>query len=218
MLHVHLTVAYRSTNAITSLAQFFAKLDSIPAEQLGSDVEGRKPVVFDVGKDEVQFKKALERCHELMGNNVTLLYEGPGTNLPGSMVDNCKSYGKTFGGLWECYNVNNFYGWEAEKVVAVTSGSGATLEEVTRARTQLILILVESEHEEGYPDYQKYFQNAARQGLIEFFVMKREGQEYFDKLGSQFKVMLATIEEQEKGISSLEMEIQEKEKKCCVLS
>ena len=80
--------------------------------------------------------------------------------------------------------------------------------------------------------------------MIELFVMKREGQEYldklekeqemriksieiqiqeqekiyFDKLESQFKVMQATIEEQEKRINSLEMEIQEKEKKCCVLS
>ena len=132
-------------------------------------------------------------------------------------------------------------------MVAVTCGSMATLEEVTRPRTQLILILVEGEYEDykqDYPDYQKYFQNAARQGLIELFVMKREGQEYldrlekeqemriksieiqikeqekiyFDKLESQFKVMQATIEEQQKMINSLEMVIQEKEKKCCVLS
>ena len=128
-------------------------------------------------------------------------------------------------------------------MVAVTSGTGSTLEAVTRARTQLILILVESEHEDfkqRYLNYQKYFQNAARQGLIELFVMKREGQEYLDKLEKEqemriksieiqiqeqdkiyfdkLKVMHATIEEQEKRINSLEMEIQEKEKKCCVLS
>ena len=112
-----------STNAITSLVQFIAKAENnvtsvdIPVSELRSDVEGIKPVVFDVGKDEVQFKKALERCHELMGNNVTLLHESKGANLPGSMVDICESYGKSFGGLWECYHVNEFFGWEANKVV-----------------------------------------------------------------------------------------------------
>ena len=151
VLHVHLAIAYRSTNAITSLAQFIVKAENnatsgdIPVSELGSDVEGIKPKVFDAGKDEVQFKNALERCHELMGNNVTLLFE---SRLPGSMDDICESYGKRFGGLWECYNVNGFYGWEADKVVVVTCGTGSTLEEVTRVRTQLILILVESEDED----------------------------------------------------------------------
>ena len=54
--------------------------------------------------------------------------------------------------------------------------------------------------------------------MIELFVMKREGQEYLDKLESQFKVMQATIQEQEKRKNSLETGIKKKEKKCRVLS
>ena len=62
--------------------------------------------------------------------------------------------------------------WEANKVVAVTTGF-ATLEMATRAKTQLILILAEPEieaHKKNYADYQKYFQAAADTGLVELLV------------------------------------------------
>ena len=53
----------------------------------------------------------------------------------------CESHGKKKGGPWESYNAGNFYGWEAERVVAVTTGRGNIPEQATRAKTELILIL-----------------------------------------------------------------------------
>ena len=55
-------------------------------------------------------------------------------------------------------------------MVAVTTGVGNTLEMATRAKTELIMILAESEKEdykENYADYQKHFQAAADKGLVE---------------------------------------------------
>ena len=55
------------------------------------------------------------------------------------MKEICESHGREKGGPWECYDAANFYGWEAEKVVAVTTGWNI-LEKATRAKTELILI------------------------------------------------------------------------------
>ena len=86
------------------------------------------------------------------------------------MKEICKNEKK--GGPWDCFYAWHFFGWEAEKVVVVTAGGDHTLELLTRAKTQLILILVESENEDWkmikyYTDYQKYFQDAADIGLVE---------------------------------------------------
>ena len=57
-------------------------------------------------------------------------------------------------------------------MVAVTVG-WYTLEMITRAKTQLIIILVEpdgdddDDFKEDYKDYQKHFQDAAAKGLVE---------------------------------------------------
>ena len=53
-LRVTLTIPYRSTIAITSLTRFIAKcIGQVVCEgEYGSDVEGVKPNLFDVGKDE----------------------------------------------------------------------------------------------------------------------------------------------------------------------
>ena len=59
------------------------------------------------------------------------------------MKDICKSNGKKKGGAWECYYAGKFFGWETNQVVAVTIGSGKNLEMATRAKTNLIIILVE---------------------------------------------------------------------------
>ena len=69
------------------------------------------------------------------------------------MIEICKSHGREMGGPWECYDADNFFGWEAERVVAVTAGS-YFLEEATRAKTELIVILAEAKREE----YKKYYQ------------------------------------------------------------
>ena len=79
---------------------------------------------------------ALQRSREQLGDNATLLFD---PLLPSSMVQICESHGKEKGGPWECYDAANFYGWEAEKVVAVTTGWNI-LEKATRAKTELILI------------------------------------------------------------------------------
>ena len=118
--------------------------------------------MFDVGKDEVKLREALQRSRDLFGNDATLLYDD--FNLPSSMKEICKRNGKEKGGPWDFYNAHVFVGWEANRVVAVTSGGGTTLEMATRAKTELILILVEAEEEdkkEYYAKYQKLFHDAA---------------------------------------------------------
>ena len=166
-----------SKKVSNTLARFIAKCEGkdIPEGDFGSDVEGKKPIVFDVGKDEVKLREALQRSRDLIGDDATLLYEPFG--LPSSMEEICQSTGKKKGGRrrrkrrgpWDCSEAYNFFGWEADTVVAVTAGVN-TLEMITRARTQLIIILVESDDDdfkEYYKDYQKHFQDAAAKGLVE---------------------------------------------------
>ena len=79
-----------------------------------------------------------------------------------------KEQGKKAGGPWDCYNANNFYGWEAERVVAVTGGN-SFMELITRARTHLSVILVDDSS--SYAATKEYFQQAADLGLIEMVQM-----------------------------------------------
>ena len=84
-LHINLATPYRSTIAITTLARFLANgvLGTVvPEGEFGSDVEGKKPIVFDVGKDEVKLREALQRSRDLFGDDATLLYD---VSLPDSM-------------------------------------------------------------------------------------------------------------------------------------
>ena len=76
-LHVTLTTPYRSTIAITRLARFIADCNClvIPEESFGSDVEGTKPILFEVGYDERKMKAALDHCRKLLGDDVTILYD-----------------------------------------------------------------------------------------------------------------------------------------------
>ena len=133
--------------------------------------------MFDVGKDEVKLREALQRSQDLFGNNVTLLYDD--YYLPFSMREICEINGKKEGGPWECYLAGEFFGWEADIVLAVTVGAHYTLEMATRAKTQLILILAEAERDDRkklYADYQKHFQAAADKGLVELFASANETQ------------------------------------------
>ena len=64
-------------------------------------------------------------------------------------------------------------------MVAVAGGSAFTLEMATRAKTQLIVILVGPEDKnvkEDYADYQKHFQAAADKGLVELSSSANENQ------------------------------------------
>ena len=74
ILHVTLTTPYRSTRAITSFSRFLAKHRGMPEGEIGSDVEGSKPIFFDIGDEEEKLDEALRHCHNRMGDNVTVLY------------------------------------------------------------------------------------------------------------------------------------------------
>ena len=172
-LRINLATPYRSPIAITAFTRFIEKCEpgmAVSDGEFGSDVEGKKPIVFDVGKDEVKLREALQRSRDLFGNNATLLYD----LVSCAMKDICKSYGKEEEGpAWDCYHAAAFFGWEAERLVAVTGGGFGTLEMATRAKIQLILILTEPEREDlkkYYADYQKRFKVAAEKGLVELFV------------------------------------------------
>ena len=66
------------------------------------------------------------------------------------------------GGSWHCHEARSSFGWEADNVVAMISG-GYTLEQITRARTRLIVILVEGT---GYAETKEYFRKAKKEGLV----------------------------------------------------
>merc|ERR1712001_645656 len=95
-LHVTLTTPFRSTIAITRLARFIAKCKGkvVPEGDFGSDVEGTKPIVFDVGKDERKMEEALEECHNQLGDNATLLYY---------YREPIEKWMKAAGAHWDCY-------------------------------------------------------------------------------------------------------------------
>ena len=142
-LQVMLTTPYRSTRAITTLSRFIAKCKglALPEGEIGSDVEGSNPIFFDVGDDEKKMEEALDHCRKHFKDNVTILYDGYG--LPPSI----KNMVKKPMGDWECYKAEDFSGWEADKVVAVTCGGhsftsfGQILEPMTPARNELAVIL-----------------------------------------------------------------------------
>ena len=120
---------------------------------------GTKPIFFDVGKDERKMKEALEHCRKHLGDNVTILYD---RTVPISIRNMVKYQGKEKGGPWDCYHAYNFYGWEAERVVAVTKGYNM-MEMITRARTHLAVILVGGNDSET----KTYFEQAASENLVE---------------------------------------------------
>ena len=178
VLQINLTTPYRSTIAITSLARFLAKCygQDVHEGEFGSDVEGKKPIAFDIGADEDKLKTALQRSQELLGNDATLLYDW---FLLSSMKSICESHGKREGGPWDCCDAENFYGWEAERVVAVTCGGDHIIEQATRAKTQLILILVKLEDEafnKWYPRLQENINAAAVKGLVDVEVIESKNQ------------------------------------------
>ena len=165
-LQVTLTTPYRSTIAITSLARFIAKCKGlvVPEGDFGSDVEGTKPIFFDVGRDEKKLMEALALSHKHLGDDATILFD---YGLPHSIENMVKEQGKEAGGPWECYRAWDYYGWEAERVVAVTDGIHI-MEVMTRARTHLSVILVEEDSNDGlYVNTKEYFQKAEGLGLVQ---------------------------------------------------
>ena len=120
---------------------------------------------------------AFQRSREQLGDDATLLYDE--YDLPSSMKAICKRHGKEKGGPWECYNASNFFGWEAERVVAVTTGRGNIPEQATRTKTELILVLAEPEEEERktyYKRIREVIKAAADEGLVDLEAIESENQ------------------------------------------
>ena len=178
-LHVTLTTPYRSTIAITRLARFIAKCKGlvVPEGDFGSDVEGTKPILFDVGKDERKMEEALGECHKHLGNNATLLYDVNREPI--------EKWMKAAGAHWDCYKAFNFTGWEDERIIMVGGGGDFLMEQITRAKTKLYIVLVDR----GVGFYSKtkgYFQQAAEEGLVEIVKLNddeaNEGNEGSDEV------------------------------------
>ena len=186
-LHVTLSTPYRSTVAITSLARFIAKCKGliVPEGDVGSDVQGTKPMFFDVGRDERKIERALEYCRKHLGNDVTILRE--------TFQSSSKVYIESYDGNLDIYlgpgknlinegnsnTANAFYGWEAERVVAVTMGR-SIMEPITRAKTHLAVILFENppsvpaivKEESLYIKTKTILQKAVHQGLVDHIVIE----------------------------------------------
>ena len=96
-------------------------------------------------------------CRKHLGDNATILH---GNFLPAPIDKMVKEEVTDAGGPSHIYN---FYGWEAERIVVVTSGDNI-MELITRARTHLSVILVEGML---YSNTGEYFQQAADLGLVE---------------------------------------------------
>ena len=110
-------------------------------------------------------EEALAYCREHLGEDATLLYCD--TGVPFSIMAAVKAQGKEAGGQWECYNADRYFGWEAERIVAVTSGD-RIMEMITRAKIQLTVILVGDYGEtEVYRVWYWNFHRAAMKGLVE---------------------------------------------------
>ena len=129
-----------------------------------SVVEGIELFFFDVGNDERKMEEALEHCHKHLGDKATILYDD--CSLPSSMMKMVINQGKEAGGPWECFRAHNIFGWEADRVVAVTVGDNI-MELITRARTHLYVIMVDRRDRIYYAETKKYFQQAAKLGLID---------------------------------------------------
>ena len=106
----------------------------------------------------------MEHCHKHLGDNATILYDD--CSLPSSMMKMVINQGKEAGGPWECFRAHNIFGWEADRVVAVTVGDNI-MELITRARTHLYVIMVDRGDRIYYAETKKYFQQAAKLGLID---------------------------------------------------
>ena len=89
----------------------------------------------------------------------TVLYDYSRTREP------IEKWMKAAGAHWDCYYALNFYGWEDQRVVIVTPGGSGLMERITRAKTKLFIVLVDPGY--GYSETKGYFQQAAKEGLVE---------------------------------------------------
>ena len=102
------------------------------------------------------------RRWSIAADNVTILLDHL---LPSSMSEMVKKQGKEEGGPWDCYDAGDFYGWEAERVVAWGNRYSSILEIITSACTHLAVILVNCYAETKEVKEQQFLQ-AEKKGLI----------------------------------------------------
>ena len=170
------TVPCRSTRSIIALAHFMAKCYhlKVPDGEFGSNIEGFKPIPFDVGKDDEKMKQTLSKCDQLLGEKAV-----------DKVAENRVAQMKQGPWLWEfnC-NVESYYGCEADDMIVVITGNNhgerlkvegnfdtsRIMDMITRARQRLAVILVDSLSKEGRQRRETwdFFHEAAEQGLIEF--------------------------------------------------
>ena len=169
-LQVTLTIPYRSTIAITSLARFMEERISlkVPEGDLGTDVEGVKPMYFDIGSERCKIKEALVYCCNQMGVSATILH-GVGPDIEELVKEGAKSAGIH----WNIHNIESFYGWEADRVVAVVNEPTSMMELITRAKLQLAVIILDDGLGTSYEDMKYSFEAAEERGLVKKIRMKQ---------------------------------------------
>ena len=146
----------------------------LPEGDFGSDVGGIKPIFFDVGTDETKMKGALVYCRTYMGDNATtLLYD----QIPRLMREKVKRQVKDMGRPWDCFDAHEFFGSEADRVVAVINGC-YMMEMITRARIRLAVILATNDVNSNI---RKHFQEAASLGLVDIVQLSEVGKVEDDK-------------------------------------
>ena len=75
---------------------------------------------------------------------MTILHDNDISSEDLKTVQGMTTSGVVEGSQWKCYNADNFYGWEADNVVAVSTGF-SILEMITRARNRLCVVMVDSQ-------------------------------------------------------------------------
>ena len=132
---VSLQTSYRSTKSIIKLARHLSKCLKITfatqnsdsdSDELGSDLEGTKPMFFDTGRCDpsdfqssiLRLRYALDRAEKELGSEATILYNISGYAELQKMV---KMTSRKEGGPWQCYKAAEFYGCEADKVFLFSS-------------------------------------------------------------------------------------------------
>ena len=174
-----------------------------PAEYFRGNFEGSKPTILDVGKYNGKMEKALEHCRTHLGDNVTI--NSGRSYLSSTMRKMVEDEVK--GGAWEKGRSNEMS--VSDQVVVVTTG-GLIMEVITKARTQLWIVLAEPRSGAArYLMTKEYLQQASAQGLVE---MVELGEEVEVEHGSPVWVRRPA----NTLVEELEAEVLEGEKKDCL--
>ena len=132
----------------------------------------RKCISFFINRSFYSYFVSICLIREILGDEVTILHDNDISLEDLKTVQGMTTFqsGGKEGSQWKCYNADNFYGWEADNIVAVSTGS-SILEMITRARNRLCVVMVDSKLESrglGYNEvYTRGFQKAVQEGLVQ---------------------------------------------------